>query len=114
MKKLLGTVLVLLLMVGIFAPIAAEAACKISNTSRVVSILVPDTLSSLDSEIYFRSSLTSGYIFFCKTRDDRLINAAIKAMTNQINVEAQGTAGSCPTTGTKRYMGLCDWITLLP
>jgi hypothetical protein len=93
-----------------------QAACN-SSYNIVERVL---TYSSGTTYVYFRNSwgLLSSYYDYCLIPNnlaggDRLAALAASAKANRVEINVQGSASSCPTTGTGRYIGVCNYFYLL-
>lgn len=104
MKKLLLFSTFLLLF-----PLAASATCTVSGGSVVRVTFWSDSAGSTHT-IYYRPSALSSYYYWCQTTDDNFAEIASNALNGPTEVQLNGSATSCPTSGTSRSMGTCRWI----
>ena len=72
------------------------------------------------SYVYFRprTALTNSTYYYCYIRSsdpgaDRMASAAASSKANRVEVNVRGEATTCPTSGTARFMGDCDYIYML-
>jgi hypothetical protein len=73
-----------------------------------------------NSYIYFRprTALTNSVYYYCRVllneaNGPELLAVAASAKSNRVEVNALGDRSSCPTSGTGRFMGECNYIYML-
>jgi len=107
MKKILLTAAV----VGMFAiSTTANAACTASGYVERVTTMP----GAANSYIYVRPSSLTTYTRYVATKDSKLIDAALNAVTSRTRVVIKGNAAVCPTVGNKRYAGVAQYLVLAP
>ena len=112
-KKIINTILVSLFLV-VLMPVAAQASCSVSGV--IVRVTqYDDSYTSTGCYIYMRSNgpLTS-YYHYTKTNDDNTCTNAAIAVTSSVDVRVNGSATSCPASGSSRYMGLVNYLIINP
>jgi hypothetical protein len=110
-----GVMLGLAFAASMVAATSVQASCNVSG--QIVERVL--TYRNSSSYIYFRprTALTNSSYYYCRVlRDertgDRMISEAASAKSNRVEVNAQGTSSSCPTSAS-RYMGDCYYIYML-
>lgn len=109
MKKHVMKLLVLsgMLSSALFASANANASCFVQdyNVERVLSY-------GTYGYIYMRpaGSLTNSFYYYVRTTSDKILSTAANAHTDSSRVNVLGDAGSCPSTGTARYMGNATYV----
>lgn len=91
-------------------PALSDAACiKTGYVDRVTTN--PGARSSI---IYVRPTSTSAFTYKVLTKDAKLIDAALGAVTSRTRVRIKGTAATCPATGTIRNAGALQFLDMAP
>jgi len=91
-------------------PSVAGAVCvKAGYVDRVTTIP-----GNGNSAIYVRTGSTAGFTYSAVTKDAKLIDAALTAVTSRTRVQIKGSAARCPTRGTIRNAGVLQYLILAP
>jgi len=106
MKK---TILIAAMMLAM--PTMASAVCVGSGYVDRVTTL-PGTRAN--STVYVRTSSTAPFIYSVLTRDAKLIDAALNAVTSRTRVQFKASAAACPKAGSIRKAGNLQYLILAP
>ena len=98
---------------ALLSPIAVQATCTVTGPIVRVSTYA-DNFSSTGCFIYQRNSALATYYYFTISTDDDICSNAVVAATTGVDVQMQGNAASCPTTGTGRNAGTLNSLIINP
>ena len=97
----------------LLSPIAVQATCTV--TGPIVRVTTyDDNYSSTGCYIYQRNSALATFYYSTITTDDDMCSNAVVAATTGVDVQMQGNAASCPTTGTARNAGTLNYLIINP
>jgi len=92
-------------------PSLSDAACiKFGYVDRVMA--TPG--AGANSVIYVRPSSISAFTYRVVTKDAKLIDAALAAVTSRTRVKIKGNAAACPAAGNIRNAGTLLFLDLAP
>lgn len=111
MKKILFLFAIAFIISTFTFPLAANATC----TKAGIVVRVTSYADGIGGHwIYMRTSALSSVYYRVYTTDDNMAEIAHNALTSQTRVSIQGSASTCPTTGTSRNMGTLRYIVVNP
>ena len=91
-------------------PSTASAACNASGFVERVTTMP----GAANSYIYVRPSSLATYTRYVVTKDAKIIDAALNAVTSRTRIAIKGSAATCPTTGNNRFAGVAQNLILAP